>query len=147
MNGETSKRHADINSSTFKPWTKHRCFQRPTDSHALGGWGGHISKGLGHCGQGDRGSTELAGSVGAGGGGARVPGPHGSCHPSASPHLHALSLLSHILLWPFNSQRADASLKKCLCPVGYYITIAADKCGGGGAQGRRSHLSHRGSKL
>lgn len=62
-------------------------------------------------------------------------------------HTSTLCLLSGILFSPFNSQRADASIKKRLCPVGYYITISTDKRGGGAAQGRGSNLSHRGLEL
>lgn len=77
------------------------------------------------------------------------PGLQASMSPATRVLVHTstLSLLSHILLSPFNSQRADASIKKCLCPVGYYITISTDKCGGGAAQGRGSHLSRGGFEL
>lgn len=77
-----------------------------------------------------------------------------SCEPSAEPgafsapalpalHTSTLSLLSRILSSPFNSQRADASIKKCLCPVGYYITISTDKCGGSRAGQREQSISQR----
>ena len=78
-----------------------------------------------------------------------APGLRASLGP-ATPvlsHTSTLSLLNRVLLSPFNSQRADASTEKCLCPVGYYITIATDKYGGGTAQGMESHLSHRGFEL